>query len=215
MSFDEWISDVFDREVSEKGWWSELPDDAPPREPPSITHLTRVSLDSAEWSKPFSDQQLGQGLWFVFHDINDNLAAIGDASVPIASRAACVLALRQLYLGLFSKRCTSELGRSAPNGGPPWSLNMTCYMLWDIAEFQNPRPGLVLDRSLDEACLSAMRSILQIPHPACQKSALHGLGHWHERFPQRTSAIVDEFLENAVGMSPDLSAYARSVRERP
>jgi hypothetical protein len=209
MSFEEWIDDVFDRAISKEGWWWELPDDEV-RELPSIGHLTRLSAESGDWSRRFSDEQLGQGLWFIFHDINDNLLALYDAKVPLGDRIDCILTIPQLYFGPFAS-CASRL--DSPPDQSPWELNETCFMLWDIAEFHNPWRDQILDRSLDEACLSAMRSILSIPRIACQESALHGLNHWRARYPARVSSVIDEFLARGHGLTPSLAEYARLARE--
>ena len=56
-----------------------------------------------------------------------------------------------------------------------------------------------------------MEAILGLANPACQESALHGLGHAARQAPERIGAIIGAFLEREA-LRPEILAYARSAR---
>jgi hypothetical protein len=119
--------------------------------------------------------------------------------------------MSRLYSQLFARFCRHELGQLATRKMGT-SLNAACYMLWDVAVLK-PRPDVPSEREVDAACLDVMRGTLNLPHLACQESALHGLGHWQHAYAARVADIVDEFLRSNRGMPPALLVYARSARE--
>jgi len=57
-----------------------------------------------------------------------------------------------------------------------------------------------------------MDQTLALDSLACRESALHGLGHWHARYPQGVEQIIDDALGRAQAWPPDLLAYARIAR---
>jgi hypothetical protein len=57
-----------------------------------------------------------------------------------------------------------------------------------------------------------MRSTLARPNPACQKSALHGLGHWADVYPEFTAATIDGYLAANPKLRPELVRYAQAAR---
>ena len=67
-------------------------------------------------------------------------------------------------------------------------------------------------RALHLAALETMASILRFDSLACQESALHGPGHWHNAFPKRIESLIDDFLRTHPDARPQLLAYARSAR---
>ena len=46
----------------------------------------------------------------------------------------------------------------------------------------------------------------------CREGALHGLGHWHLSYPERTATIIDQWLAGQPRISPELRPYATSGR---
>ena len=110
---------------------------------------------------------------------------------------------------LFEPRCTPYLSHlSETDAG---SLNSVCYMWWDAF----PCLALPGDPNLprmQEAALRTMTRILGFQSPACQESALHGLGHWQRGHARRVCAIIDGFLAANPQLDPRLISYAKSAR---
>jgi hypothetical protein len=84
-------------------------------------------------------------------------------------------------------------------------------MWWDIfpcvALPDDPDRG-----RLHLATIDAMRRTLALDSPACQESALHGLGHSARFHPSEVADAVDAFLADGRPKSPELIAYARAAR---
>jgi hypothetical protein len=65
---------------------------------------------------------------------------------------------------------------------------------------------------VDEVLLDVMTRTLGLESEPCREGALHGLGHWHRAYPDRTTTIIDEWLKGEPCISPDLRQYAMSAR---
>jgi hypothetical protein len=65
---------------------------------------------------------------------------------------------------------------------------------------------------IDNEILRVMERTLHLDSPACQESALHGLGHWMPQYPGRVQEIVDKFLAVRSGLRKELREYAQSAR---
>jgi hypothetical protein len=83
-------------------------------------------------------------------------------------------------------------------------------MWWDIIPFLRA-PDDPSGRELDAAALSAMEEILSLDSLACQESALHGLGHWRHRYPERVGEIIGHAMSRPNDWPPELNAYARNA----
>lgn len=67
-------------------------------------------------------------------------------------------------------------------------------------------------RSVDDVILYVMERTLRLESEPCREGALHGLGHWHLEYPERTKAIIDRCLAERPAISPELYAYAWQAR---
>jgi hypothetical protein len=66
--------------------------------------------------------------------------------------------------------------------------------------------------SVDEAILHVMAQTLRLESEPCREGALHGLGHWHLSYPDRTAAIIEAWLSRQPRISPELRRYAMNAR---
>jgi hypothetical protein len=83
-------------------------------------------------------------------------------------------------------------------------------MWWDALPIHG-RPDLSERAEFDAEALVVLERLLVIPHDACRESALHGIGHWADYYPQ-VAAVVDNFLAQTPTLRPELVAYARDAR---
>jgi len=67
-------------------------------------------------------------------------------------------------------------------------------------------------QTVDEALLDVMARTLRLDSEPCREGALHGLGHWHRAYPERTSDIIEAWLDEEPSISPELRRYATSAR---
>src|SRR5581483_9708641 len=133
---------------------------------------------------------------------------------PLADRVACLRLIPTLYRALFVPRCTERLGHLSEQDG---RLDMICYMFWDVACFGGP-PGDREGNLFEDSVLEVLEDVLELPHAACQESAVHGLGHRIARHPERAPAVLTRWLEAGPVRDPRLRPYAdaaRRPRRRP
>lgn len=62
------------------------------------------------------------------------------------------------------------------------------------------------------AIAGLMQQCLELDHPACIESALHGLGHMVFSKPKIARPIIDNFLKKHRHADPELLEYARAAR---
>lgn len=212
LTFEQWLTYVFDHPVAESGqewywaddanWW-----DGPPTD--TLHFLTRAFEHAAELLQRYSDAQLNQGLWFIADNACSNhMFALLDSGVPWAARQRCVRSIHSLFEQCFARRCTSHLSHLDEPGAS--LLNLVCYMWWDIIPImgQPNNPDQLL---LDQEILDVMQSTLQLDSIPCQESALHGLGHWQMYYPERVTGVIDRFLQGNKGLREELRTYAMNA----
>lgn len=213
LSYDDWINYVFDHAVpfyeqpwyfdGDADWWN--PDPAL-----AIDHLTRLFENPEPLTDQFADSQIAQGLhYLVSASAGSYCRFLADASVPVDSRIACIAAMQTAFARIFQPRCQPVLSHLDEPGANP--LNGICYMWWDIVALGAvARPDA--PDPIHEACLAVMRETLALPNPACQESALHGLGHWAHPYPEFAAATIDAYIAANRGLRPELVRYAQAAR---
>ena len=213
LSYPEWLSYVFDHAVPyyeqawylepETDWWRPQPEQA-------LAYLARVFENPESLVDEFSATQIAQGL----HYLNDNRAGaycrfLVDDSVPLDARTACIEAMSTVFARLFQPRCEPILSHLDEPGGN--ALNRICYMWWDIMPIGAATAARRSD-PIHEGCLAEMHETLRLPNPACQESALHGLGHWARAYPEFTAAVIDGYVAANPKLRPELVRYAKAAR---
>jgi hypothetical protein len=213
LSYHDWIDYVFDHAVPfyEQAWyWEPDADWWSPQPSQAIEYLTRLFEDPAPLADQFADSQIGQGLYYLIDNgAGTHCRFLIDGSVPIEDRVRCIEAMQTLFARLFQPRCAPVLSHLDEPGGN--KLNQVCYMWWDIiplAASSKPRKP----DPIHEASLGVMHATLQLPNPACQESAIHGLGHWARAYPEFTAATIDAYLAANRTLRPGLVRYAQAAR---
>ena len=107
-----------------------------------------------------------------------------------------------------SPNCEPVLGHLNEGG----ALNGACYMWWDF-DCWCATPDPLTRNPYDVAFLASMTAILEIDHAACQESALHGLGHWHNAHPDEVESIIDKYLQRNESLRAELREYALDARQ--
>jgi GTP-binding protein len=214
-TFDEWLKWVFDHPVAgdkEKEWWFGEPDadeggrwlDRPPI--PALTFVTKLFENPLAHLSRYSDAQIDQGLWFIVHGANSkHLKWLIDGRVDFGLRRRCIRSIENLSRDMFA-RCSDDPLR----GDQP--LDSICGMLWDLVvtdacHLQHNTDGTyseVRDPEIDKEFARTLSRILKLPSVACQRSALHGLGHL-----VRHAALGCEIVEQYLAEHPNLPSNLR------
>lgn len=214
LSYDEWIDYVFDHAVPFSGeawyrdheadWWSPRPEQA-------VAYLTRLFDSPDQLLDRFADSQIGQGLYYlVDNSISNHCLPLAGGEVPVDQRVKCIYAMLSLFIRIFEPRCPPILSHRDEPGGN--ELNRICYMWWDVMPLAAATSKSRSPDPIHDACLAVMRSTLALPNPACQESALHGLGHWGRAYPEFTAATIDAYVAANSKLRPELLGYANSAR---
>ncbi len=209
MDHESWLRALFSRDAPD---WFMAPEAELPPLPPAETaaHVLRLLEAPGALTARWRDDQIAGGLKYLF-DYGTGFAEVremADPAVDPAGRMALAERIDRLWTEIFAPRCAPALGHLSETSEP---LDMHCYMFWD--GFYGLDVADPAERAaLTAAFVEAMGRILALPHPACQESALHGLGHWGEQAPGRAAELIDAFLAEDRAARPELVAYARAAR---
>jgi hypothetical protein len=213
LSYPDWLNYVFDHAVpfdeqawycqSEADWWRPQPEQA-------VEYLAQLFENPEPLIDQFSDSQIAQGLHYLIDSgAGAYCRVLVDGSVPLDARTACIEAMSTLFARLFQPRCEPILSHLDEAGGN--ALNRICYMWWDIMPLAATAKAPRAD-PIHEGCLAEMRETLRLPSPACQESALRGLGYWALAYPEFTAATIDGYLAANPRLRPELVRYAEAAR---
>lgn len=206
VGFDEWIRHVFDHSAGGPAW----DDIADPCPSTSAAYLAQLFESPNFLLDRFSEMQIALGLERLLSNANsDYVFVLADESVPQELQMRVVNSLYTLFKDLLAKICSENVGVDHPHRRPADSI---CFMMWDagLLQIYPERPE---HRIVDLAILNVLARILALPSHACQKSALHGLGHAHYSYPEEIPPIIDAFLAGHPDLKEDIRNYALAARE--
>jgi hypothetical protein len=209
-SHEDWLDETFGRAVTGEYYpyfverdMTEWPEPVPDHQ--ALDYLTRTFESPVTSLQYFSDRQIAAGLW----ELGPGDAhCVYNRDIPIEARERLIGSVKILYRDFFDRRCLPKLSHLDKDYTEP--LNGICYMWWEVITWgwANDDPDAERLKAKD---LHVMETVLQLPNPACQESALHGLGHM-ARHSDRALAIIDHFLASDPNSSPELLQYARAAR---
>jgi len=220
LSFEEWVEHIFGHPPGPPGalewYWS--PDADSWSDTPEVTlrYLTKLFEDPATILTRYSEDQIKQGLWFLTNSSAwDVLCVLWDETLPRSDRERGIRSMYSLFETFFARRCSQHLSHTDSSNHPVAGvspLNGVCYMWWDnVSGFRPAAQDRVNAEDigyLDEVFLETMHRILDLDSAACIESALHGLGHWCYRLPERVSQLISAFLDRHPKLPPALTEYA-------
>ena len=208
QAFDEWIDNVFDHPVDESKWyWNDDTSEITPIV--AIGYLTQLFTTAQTVLSRFTNAQIGQGLWYLACGACSNyMWPLVQNEVPWSSRRPCIRAISSLFEQLFAERCSDHLSHLDEDDAD--QLNEVCYMWWDLFPTwgEPDDPGC---RDRDREVLQVMAKALSLESVACQESALHGLGHWYEHYPESVEHAIRQYLQENRLLRPELRRYALSA----
>jgi len=217
ITYEEWISYVFDHPVLDPAWWWQEEDsehyqfwdnDANP--PLTLAFLTRLFEEPAELIGRFSRAQIDQGLsYLVDNSCSSTMYVLLDRTLPWENRRRCFAGMASLYENLMAPVYRDDLGH-LQIGPEPDHPTYGCYMWWDViplyAGMEHPD-----QEGINQVVLEVFEKTLALKSEACLESVLHGLGHWHLYLSMRTEPIVRRFLRERTDISWQLCRYAENA----
>lgn len=210
VSYEEWISAVFDHPPDGPEWfwgpefdavWGSLEIS----DSQTISFLTRL-FGNPSPARSYSLEQVGQAIWFLIGDSSPAAIAhmLLSSDTPLERRIACINAMAVFFRDFVDP---SAPGAAEEDSNP---FHVACYMWWDI--FPSWGGSQAGEPALHAACLDTMADILQLPSELCQLSALHGLNHWRLHYASRVEQIIDTFLFESGQLTPRIRDYATAAR---
>ena len=160
----------------------------------------------------YTDQQITEGVWFLFGSASEYFHDFRDKVVPTDNQLALMHSVATMYTDLFDRVCNRHGKDPDEDCVNELPLDVAVFMIWDMSCIEGPlcfpkdHPHLV-DPSFDvlETALFKCRT------STCKLSALHGLGEVQRKHQERVHELIDRFLDQ-----PDqpefLREYAVSAR---
>ena len=214
LTFEEWIKFNFDHPVTDPQWhWDIEGDEWQGSAAVTVAYLTRTFESAGQVFRPYSDDQLAQGLWWLA-STSEYMFAVLDEAVPWPNRRRCLGSMYELFAQCLLPRCLPEHLSYLDFGVEGSPLNTLCYMWWDLLPiYGHPAaaPGSS-EAETDKVCMGVMARILRLGSDACRESAIHGLGCWGAYYPEAITGIVSEFLRTYQDVSLAMREYAEGAR---
>jgi hypothetical protein len=154
-----------------------------------VEHLQTMCRTFSELTKVYSNEQVDQGLWAVFGAGISCERFLFDPTVDLALRIDCI---ECMYLPFRDVIAHSAIDARDSFYWMWW--DMILHTFWNIFYETDDRYDALSDdgkRMLD-AMYGTLLRILALNHRACQRSALHGLGHLHHPLGRET---VQSYLD--------------------
>jgi hypothetical protein len=198
-SFDEFVTFLFDRDVSleSKGrdywyWHVEVEFDAKK----IAGYYVQLFRQPEFLLECFTKVQLQEGFWAIQgRNLDCSVSRIIDnADLPLSLREECICSMADLFERLFAKE---PLDTSVQM----W-WDALCYD-WHCGNRNRERGGD--DLELQDMFFKTLVDVLAIDSWICQKAALHGLGHLHH--PQ-TNELIDRFIDEHFSITQEQKEYA-------
>ncbi|HLO97746.1 MAG TPA: hypothetical protein VK171_04045 [Fimbriimonas sp.] len=209
MTFEEFYGNIFGHEDWKSGW--DLDDLAWELEDVQIAeYMLRTFRDSATLFKGRNPDQIGFGLYFLFNSHSSYWWNVRSKSVPQDLQVETVSAVGTLYTTYLDVVC-DDFGRTpAANTNGFDKIDGFTYMMWDMSCIEGAAWSAG-EEHLVEPIYNVLQTALNCKSVACQISGLHGLGHLHLTYPDRTELLVGEFINSGRARLPWVNEYAEQA----
>lgn len=154
-----------------------------------VAHVHAMCQSLSELTKIYSQEQLNQGLWAVFGAGTSCEQYLFDPAVDLHLRINCIESMYQPFRDIVAK---SSLDKKESFYWMWWDMILQTFWI-TFRETDDNYDALTRDaKRLVDAMYETLLKILALDHPACQWSALHGLGHLHHPEARET---VQRYLD--------------------
>ena len=208
---------IFDRPVTEPAWfWTprDEEEDVFGEDPlTAFEFIERLCQHPKSDLAPYSDDQIGLGLNFIFDNSCSNLACdFKTAQVPFKRREEAVRNLFVLFRDVFNPRCMAMT--SADSKSVLSRINYICYMFWDVSplsqwlEFNNREEmassfmGNLSDSDIDKFDLPAEIKELMRQQAAAARSG---------GAKRSSEDLVSDMLNQYANMNAETAAYYEAI----
>lgn len=177
----------------------------------AVTMLESLNMffQSPDWIKRYSSYQLAHGLQLITDTGCSDYPLLYTAHHPDSDlirplQHEAIRCLTYVYSNIFEPYCTDTYEADVHASVDP--LTHICYMFWDVFALHSGS----MDTKGVALALEVMERALYSQHYSCIRSALHGLGHWHDVPNDAAGAIVRRFISHQ-SIVVELQSYAEAA----
>jgi hypothetical protein len=204
LSFEQFVTFVFDHPVTDvsEAWYWEFEQWEWSENNTVFEHLIMLFHDPEFLLEAYTTEELEQGFWFMKGPSHGFLeTTIWNPVIPWPIRKELILSMGELFEKLFAN---NSLGSSSFMW---WHTLANDFSSTDGSE-EIERPGrFPNDPKVQQAIFETLCRILRLPSKACQKCALHGMGHLRHA---DTKKVISEYLSMNPEVEEELKKYAIS-----
>lgn len=199
FSFDEFVSFLFDRDVSLESegrdyWYWHVEAKFDPKK--ICAYYVQLFRQPEFLLSRFTKAQLEEGFWAIQGPNLDCSVSrmIDDSDQPLSTREECIGSVVDLFERLFAKE----------------PLDSSVQMWWDSLCYDwhcgnRNRESGGEDLALQNVFFQALAKVLAIDSWICQEAALHGLGHLHH---PHSKELIERYIEENPSLTQEQKAYA-------
>lgn len=177
-----------------------------------IQKMTTLFTESDESLKNFTASDIATGLSAIMSATGFGLSGILiDKRVDLDLRIKCIKSMHTFFEQFFNQKCKPILTNSSTSIMKSISINEACFMWWDWCLIV-PKYDSDESTDIDNNVIKIMESILKLDSIACRESALHGLGHWADDYPEQIGGIIDNYVSTTQDQQ-EIILYAEKAKQ--
>ena len=218
--FTQQLDYTFNRPVTDPAWyWQSREEEADPfhGEDPltAFEFIEALCENPGQRLAAYSDDQVGQGLTFIFSGDCSNLAhGFKSAAVSYERRAAALRTLFHLFRDVFAPRCKPQLGARSQEKSSP--LSFICYMFWDVSPLsqwitpdQDDLSAYAMQQFLD----SDISDAFDLPAEVQELMRQHAQQALANRTPKSLDDIQADMMNRYANLPPEAEACYRAIAD--
>jgi hypothetical protein len=218
--FPQQLDYIFNRPVADPAWyWQARDEEADPfnGEDPlaAFEFIEALCENPGQRLAAYSDDQVGQGLTFIFSGDCSHLAhGFKTAEVSYERRAAALRALFHLFRDVFQPRCKPQLGSNSQEKSAP--LSYICYMFWDVSplsQWLNPDQDDLSAYAMQQFLDSNISDEFDLPEEVQEMMRQHAQQALANRTPKSWEDIQADMMNRYANLPPETEAYYRAIAD--
>lgn len=171
LSYDEWISYIFDHPVPllELGYSSSICEfDSAAKPEQVVKYVTQLCNQFIDITEKYSQARINKGLWFILGVDMCFGEYLRQESIPQELRKTCVHSMYKVFADFVSKSDIEEMENCFYMW---WDLLLSSFYYYDKLELSEDC------KEIEDTILATLKNILLLVDERTQQYALHGLGH--------------------------------------
>jgi hypothetical protein len=173
-----------------------------------VAHVQTMCREFSELTKVYLHEELNQGLWAVFGPGISCEQYLFDPTVDLGLRIGCI---ESMYIPFKDVVAHSVIGKRDSFYWMWWDMILHTFWI-TFRETDDHYEALSIDaKQIFESMYQTLLKILALDHPACQWSALHGLGHL--RHPLGREAIQNYLDANGDELANEDLKWVEACRD--